>query len=53
MPPGFMLGAVIAQKFNDDIHPISFNSRSLLPVENNYNVHNKELAGVIFRFKCR
>ena len=32
---------------------MAFHSRSLLPAEVNYNAHNKELAGVIFGFKCR
>lgn len=50
---GFVLGAVIAQEFKDEIHPISFNSRSLLPAEKNYKAHDKELVGMIFGFKCR
>ncbi len=50
---GYALGAVIMQEFDDGIHPISFNSRSLLPTKKNYNAHNKELAGMIFGFKCR
>jgi len=40
------------QEFNDGIHPISFNSQSLLPAKKNYDAHNKELAGMIFGFKC-
>jgi len=49
---GYALGVVIAQEFEDGIHPIAFHSRSLLPAEKNYDAHNKELAGVIFGFKC-
>jgi len=49
---GYALEVVIAQEFEDSIHPIAFHSRSLLPAEKNYNTHNKELAGVIFGFKC-
>jgi len=49
---GYALGVVIAQEFKDGIHPIAFHSRSLLPAEKNYDAHNKELAGVIFGFKC-
>ncbi len=41
------------QEFDDGIHPISFNSCSLLPAEKNYNAHDKELVGMIFGFKCR
>ena len=40
------------QEFEDGIHPIAFHSRSLLPAEKNYDAHDKELAGVIFGFKC-
>jgi len=49
---GYALGVVIAQEFKDGIHPITFHSRSLLPAEKNYDAHDKELAGVIFGFKC-
>ena len=48
----YALGVVIAQIFEDGIHPIAFHSRSLLPVEKNYDAYNKELTGVIFGFKC-
>src|SRR5712672_3000716 len=49
---GYTLGAVLMQEFEDGVHPIAFNSRSLLPAERNYDAHDKELAGVIFGFKC-
>ena len=49
---GYALGAVLMQEFDDGIHPVAFNSRSLLPAERNYDAHDKELAGVIFGFKC-
>ena len=49
---GFALGAVLMQEFDDGIHPVAFNSRSLLPAERNYDAHDKELAGVVFGFKC-
>jgi hypothetical protein len=49
---GYALGAVISQEFEDSIHPIAFHSRSLQPAEKNYNAHDKELAAVIFGFKC-
>jgi len=49
---GYALGVVIAQEFEDGVHPIAFHSRSLLPAERNYNAHNKELAAVVFGFKC-
>jgi len=49
---GYALGAVIAQEHDDGVHPITFHSWSLLLAEKNYNVHDRELAGVIFGFKC-
>jgi hypothetical protein len=48
----YALGAVIMQEFNDNVHPIAFHLQSLQPAEKNYNTHDKELAGVVFRFKC-
>jgi len=50
---GYALGVVIAQEHADGMHPVAFHLRSLLPVERNYDVHDCELAGVIFGFKCR
>ena len=47
---GYALGVVIAQEHEDGVHPIAFHSRSLLPAEKNYDVHDKELAGVVFGF---
>jgi len=49
---GYALGVVIAQEFEDGVHPIAFHSRSLLPAEKNYDAHDKELAAMIFGFKC-
>jgi reverse transcriptase-like protein/integrase-like protein len=49
----FALGAVISQEFQDGKHPIAFHSCTLLPVEWNYDVHNKEMATIVYRFKCR
>jgi hypothetical protein len=40
------------QEFNNNVHLIAFHSQSLQPAEKNYNAHDKELAGVIFGFKC-
>ena len=48
----YTLRVVLMQEFKDGIHPITFNSHSLLPTEHNYDAHDKELAGVIFGFKC-
>jgi len=48
----YTLGTVLMQKFEDELHPVTFYSCSLLPAEKNYNAHNKEFTGVIFGFKC-
>jgi len=48
---GYALGVVIAQLHNDGIHPIAFHSCSLAPAERNYNIHNKEMLGVIYSLK--
>jgi reverse transcriptase-like protein len=49
----FALGVVISQEFQDGKHPIAFHSYTLLPTEQNYDVHNKEMAAIIYSFKCR
>jgi reverse transcriptase-like protein/integrase-like protein len=48
----FALGAVINQEFNNEKHPIAFHSCTLLPAERNYDVHDKEMAAIIYGFKC-
>jgi hypothetical protein len=48
----YALGAVISQEFKDSVHPIAFHSQSLQLAEKNYDAHDKELAAVIFGFKC-
>ncbi|MBW0531246.1 hypothetical protein O181_070961 [Austropuccinia psidii MF-1] len=32
-------------------HPIAFNSRKLLPAELNYEIHDKELLGIVWALK--
>jgi len=48
----FALGVVISQEFPDGQHPIAFHLRTLLPAEKNYNVHDKEMAAIVYGFKC-
>ncbi len=48
----FALGVVISQEFADGRHPIAFHSCTLLPAEKNYNVHDKEMAAIVYGFKC-
>jgi hypothetical protein len=47
----YTLGVVIAQEFEDGIHPIAFYSRSLLDAEKNYDAHDKEMLGIIYGLK--
>ncbi len=47
----FALGVIISQEFTDGRHPIAFHSRTLLPAEKNYNIHDKEMAAIIYGFK--
>jgi RNase H-like domain found in reverse transcriptase len=42
---------VITQEHEDGIHPIAFHLWSLLDAEKNYDAHNKEMLGVIYRLK--
>ena len=49
---GYALGAVLMQEFEDGLHPVAFHSCSLLPAEKNYDAYDKELAGIVFGFKC-
>jgi reverse transcriptase-like protein len=48
----FALSAVISQEFDDGRHPIAFHSCTLLPAKCNYDVHDKEMATIVYGFKC-
>jgi reverse transcriptase-like protein len=48
----FALGVVINQEFDNEKHPIAFHSCTLLPAERNYDVHDKEMAAIVYGFKC-
>ncbi len=48
----FALGIIISQEFIDGQHPITFHSYTLLPAEKNYDVHDKEMAAIVYGFKC-
>ena len=48
----FALGAVLSQLCEDEKwHPVAFHSRKFLPAEINYDVHDKEMAGIVAAFK--
>ncbi|MBW0587608.1 hypothetical protein O181_127323, partial [Austropuccinia psidii MF-1] len=48
----YALGAVLSHISDSGKHPISFDSRKLLPTELNYEIHDKELFGIVWALKC-
>ncbi|MBW0557061.1 hypothetical protein O181_096776 [Austropuccinia psidii MF-1] len=48
----YALGAVLSQVNDSGKHPIAFDSRKLLPDELNYEIHDKELLGIVWALKC-
>ncbi|MBW0461690.1 hypothetical protein O181_001405 [Austropuccinia psidii MF-1] len=47
----YSLGAVLSQITDLGKHPIAFDSCKLIPVELNYDIHNKELLGIVWALK--
>ncbi|MBW0502714.1 hypothetical protein O181_042429 [Austropuccinia psidii MF-1] len=47
----YPLGAILSQVNDSRKHPIAFYSRKLLPVELNYEIHDKELLGIVWALK--
>ncbi|MBW0584770.1 hypothetical protein O181_124485 [Austropuccinia psidii MF-1] len=47
----YALGAVLSQVNDSGKHPIAFDSCKLLPAELNYEIHDKELLGIVWAFK--
>ncbi|MBW0462248.1 hypothetical protein O181_001963 [Austropuccinia psidii MF-1] len=45
-------GAVLSQVNDSGKHPIAFDSHKLLPAELNYEIHQKELLGIVWALKC-
>jgi len=45
----FASGAVLSQQLpgEEKWHPVAFYSKSLSPVERNYEIHNKEILAII------
>ncbi|MBW0582835.1 hypothetical protein O181_122550 [Austropuccinia psidii MF-1] len=43
----YALGAVLSQVSDSGEHPIAFDSHKLIPVELNYEIHDKELLGIV------
>ncbi|MBW0516280.1 hypothetical protein O181_055995 [Austropuccinia psidii MF-1] len=48
----YSLGAVLSQVSDSGKHPIAFDSRKLIPAELNYEIHDKELLGIVWALKC-
>ncbi|MBW0526554.1 hypothetical protein O181_066269 [Austropuccinia psidii MF-1] len=55
LPPAntsnYALGAVLSQVSDSGKHPIAFDSRKLIPAELNYEIHDKELLGIVGALK--
>ncbi|MBW0518771.1 hypothetical protein O181_058486 [Austropuccinia psidii MF-1] len=50
----YALGAVLSQVSDSGKHPIAFDSPQLLPAELKYEIHDKELLGIVWALKnCR
>ncbi|MBW0530679.1 hypothetical protein O181_070394 [Austropuccinia psidii MF-1] len=47
----YALGAILSQVNDSGKHPIVFDSRKLLPAELNYEIHDKELLGILWALK--
>ncbi|MBW0516634.1 hypothetical protein O181_056349 [Austropuccinia psidii MF-1] len=48
----YALGAVLSQVNDSGKHLIEFDSPKLLPSELNYEIHDKELLGIVYALKC-
>ncbi|MBW0580384.1 hypothetical protein O181_120099, partial [Austropuccinia psidii MF-1] len=47
----YALGAILSQVSDSGKHPIEFKSCKLIPAELNYEIHEKELLGVVWALK--
>ena len=48
----YAVGAVIAQDFHDERHPIAYFSKTLSPAERNYDIYDRELLAIIYAVKA-
>ena len=48
----YAVGAVIAQDFSDGRHPIVYFSKTLSPIERNYDIYDRELLAIIYAVKA-
>ncbi|MBW0580227.1 hypothetical protein O181_119942, partial [Austropuccinia psidii MF-1] len=48
----YALGSVLSQVSDSGKHPIAFNSHKPIPAELNYEIHDKELLGIVWALKC-
>ncbi|MBW0588417.1 hypothetical protein O181_128132 [Austropuccinia psidii MF-1] len=47
----YALGAVLSHVSDSEKHPIAFESRKLIPAQLNYEIHDKELLGIVWALK--
>jgi hypothetical protein len=43
----YAMGAVLSQYFSGNLHPVVYYSKTLIPAELNYPIHDKELLAII------
>ncbi|MBW0503126.1 hypothetical protein O181_042841 [Austropuccinia psidii MF-1] len=48
----YALGAVLSQVSDSGKHPIAFDSHKSIPTELYYEIHDKELLGIVWALKC-
>ncbi|MBW0468138.1 hypothetical protein O181_007853 [Austropuccinia psidii MF-1] len=48
----YAMGSVLSQLIDSGKHPIAFHSSKLLTAELNYEIHDKELLGIVWALKC-
>ncbi|MBW0565427.1 hypothetical protein O181_105142 [Austropuccinia psidii MF-1] len=47
----YAFGSVLSQVSDSGKYPIAINSRKLIPAEINYEIHDKELLGIVWALK--
>jgi hypothetical protein len=48
----FAVEATLAQDFSDGWHPIAYFSKSLLSMERNYDIYDRDLLAIIYAIKA-
>jgi hypothetical protein len=43
----YVIRVVLSQHFEEKLYPVVFYSRKMIPVEQNYDIHNKKMLAII------